>query len=236
MLFDIHTHALPHIDDGAKNSEETAQILKKQRAMGVHAMVLTPHFYPSEESNIDAFYARAEDKFLKLKEQLGDKKPELFLGSEVFMFRGMGNIEDLKKLTLGGSRFILLELPYDRIQPWCVDAIVSINLNFGLTPVLAHLERFRKVDGFHEILSLISEGYALGQANAAPLLSFRGRRPVLDLIKRGYISFIGSDVHSGDSPHNIKSALEVVSKKLGPSYSKKIESNFKELYLEIKGN
>lgn len=236
MIFDIHTHALFSVDDGAKCPEETAKILKNQRLDGVAAMALTPHFYPSNETDIDVFVDKVSTQFGKLHNTHLDALPELFLGSEVYMFRGMENVGGLHKLSLGDSRYILLELPYDKISPWCINAILEINLRLNLTPILAHIERYVKVDGFNEILSLIDDGYALAQVNVAPLLHFRTRRPVLKLIKNGFVSFIASDVHSGQSPHSIKEALTVVEKKLGSGFAKKITDNFNNLYLEIKNS
>ena len=236
MLFDIHTHALFSVDDGAKNIKEAAVILKNERLDGVNAMVLTPHFYPSNETDIDAFAKKLSKQFCILNENRKSDLPELFLGSEVFMFRGMENVEGLEKLCLGNSRYILLELPYYKISNWCVEAIVEINLKLGLMPILAHVERFVKVDGFKDILSLIDDGYALAQVNAEPLLHISTRRPVLKLIKNGFVSFVASDVHSGQSHHSIKDALAIIEKKLGREFSEQIKSNFNDLYLEIKNS
>lgn len=236
MLFDIHTHALFSVDDGAKNIKETAVILKNERLDGVDAVMLTPHFYPSKETDIGKFAEKVSRQFYTLQKNRKSGSPELFLGSEVFMFRGMENVEGLEKLCLGNSRYILLELPYDKISNWCVEAIVEINLKLGLMPILAHVERFVKVDGFKDILSLIDDGYALAQVNVEPLLHISTRRPVLKLIKNGFVSFVASDVHSGQSHHSIKDALAIIEKKLGREFSEQIKSNFNDLYLEIKNS
>ena len=236
MLFDIHTHALFSVDDGARTAEETAAILEKQRLQSVDAMVLTPHFYPYNETDVDVFMDKISAQFLKLKDIHNNSLPELFLGSEVYMFRGMENVSGLEKLCIGNSRYILLELPYDKISPWCINAIIEINLKLKLMPILAHIERYVKVDGFKEILALIDDGYALAQVNATPLLHFRTRRPVLKLIKNGFVSFIASDVHSNQTYQGINTALAVVEKKLGIEFANKIKANFDNLYLEIKNS
>ena len=49
-MIDIHTHILPHFDDGAKNSDMSAAMLKAEAGQGVDTVVLTSHYYGKKRS------------------------------------------------------------------------------------------------------------------------------------------------------------------------------------------
>ena len=44
MIFDIHCHILPGVDDGAKTAGSTKRMLKMASEEGIDAIVATPHF------------------------------------------------------------------------------------------------------------------------------------------------------------------------------------------------
>ena len=48
---DIHSHILPGIDDGAKNIEESIELITKMKEMGFSKVIGTPHTYPGLHNN-----------------------------------------------------------------------------------------------------------------------------------------------------------------------------------------
>ena len=42
---DIHSHILPGIDDGAKNIEESMELISKMKKLGFSKIIGTPHTY-----------------------------------------------------------------------------------------------------------------------------------------------------------------------------------------------
>ena len=54
MRIDFHSHILPQMDDGAKSTDESIELLKALAEAKVEKVVLTPHFYRNDE-NIAAF-------------------------------------------------------------------------------------------------------------------------------------------------------------------------------------
>lgn len=57
ILLDIHSHVLPGVDDGAKDLEESIELLKMMRQQGITHVLATPHFYASSDG-LDEYRAR----------------------------------------------------------------------------------------------------------------------------------------------------------------------------------
>lgn len=66
QLFDMHSHILPGIDDGAKTVEDSLELLSCLKNQGVTNVCLTPHFYTNEIS-LEDFIAERAEKFEKFK-------------------------------------------------------------------------------------------------------------------------------------------------------------------------
>ena len=49
-MIDFHTHILPGIDDGSRNSEESIQMLNLEQEQDITKIVFTPHFYANRNS------------------------------------------------------------------------------------------------------------------------------------------------------------------------------------------
>ena len=49
-MIDFHSHILPGIDDGSKNTQMSLAMIEEEKKQGVHTIVATPHFYADEDS------------------------------------------------------------------------------------------------------------------------------------------------------------------------------------------
>ena len=91
MFFDIHSHILPAIDDGAKDLNEALKLLREMKKQGINDVLATPHFYPYENS-LDEFLTKSEEKYKLIKQHIeNDKYPNVFLGCEMPYFRCESN-------------------------------------------------------------------------------------------------------------------------------------------------
>ncbi len=236
MYIDIHSHILPHVDDGAKSREESIGMLKMLKEQGVLAVAATPHFYASREKSFEEFLVRRESSYNALKSVVSNDLPEIFLGSEVHFFSGISSFTELEKLCMGNSKYILIELPYKKISDKTVNEIIEINLSRGLTPILAHIERYRRFEGFEKVKQLIRDGFAIGQVNAYSLLRFKYRKSTLRLLGDGYARLIASDCHSPEyNPPKIERALTLIGKRLGKDFCDQLLSTNDGIYKEIRG-
>ena len=89
-MIDLHSHILPGMDDGSKNPEESAALLRMLQQQGVTTLAATPHFYARETP--EAFLKRRQEAVAKLP--IMEDGPRMLLGAEVAYFSGMGNCEE----------------------------------------------------------------------------------------------------------------------------------------------
>ena len=115
-MTDFHTHILPCVDDGSQSMEQSLQMLSMQIQQGVGHVVLTPHFYPQYQE-LDEFLQQRDAAFEALQAAVKDlpQCPTLYLGTEVHYYAGMSNSEELRRLTVGNTPYILVEMP---VRPW----------------------------------------------------------------------------------------------------------------------
>ena len=193
-MIDLHCHILPGIDDGAKNVSEAEAMLTAQRASGVSRMFLTPHFNP-EEKSMDTFLAAREKAWEVLTSLLDpQEKSCLRLGAEVRYNQELLSL-DLKKLTLGGSDYLLLELPGHRYPTYAVQIMEQL-LAKGMVPVLAHVERYTYFRKEPELLKRLVDLGALAQVSAQPLFDKRDENFSLACLRHGLAQIVASDAHN----------------------------------------
>lgn len=138
-MIDLHSHLLPGVDDGSRSVEQSVAVLREIAELGVTDVCLTPHLIASRaEAGIPASYDRA---FAALS-SAAPSEVRLHRGAEVMLDRPLGpRAAANRSITLGGSRFILVEFP--RIVPReTIDTALRQVIDRGLVPVLAHPERY----------------------------------------------------------------------------------------------
>ena len=195
-ICDLHGHFLPGMDDGCKTAEEAIQVLQASYAQGVRRMFATPHYYPIEP--IDTFLERrsiAAQTLARRMEQADQPLPQICLGAEVAYRPGLGYEENLEKLCLGSSRYLLLEMPFERWGDEVVRSVRNICSTKGITPIIAHVERYLSIQS-RDTLMRVLEQDVLVQMNAEHLLQFSSRRQGRKMLKSGMVQLLGSDCHN----------------------------------------
>lgn len=213
---DMHTHILPGMDDGSKDVEMSMNMLRAMAQQGIGQVFATSHYYPVE--SVRAFLERrdrAARELVGAMEQAKEQLPRICLGAEVAYRPGIGYEEDLKLLCLGKSEYLLLELPF---APWGKDVIRDIRnmvCTRGITPVLAHLERYLKLQKKKTIYEVLDQG-VLVQMNAEALLQPATRWTAGRMLRQGLVHLLGSDCHnmSGRAP-NLGKAVQNLEKRRG---------------------
>lgn len=218
MLIDFHSHILPGIDDGSASVEESIALLEMEAKQGVTHVVATPHFYAQHDSPENFLRRRAEAKALldeKLKKHPG--LPEISLGAEVYFFHGISDSELLPELTIDNKRFILIEMPFAHWTDSMYSELEAIARQRGITPIVAHVDRYITPLNNHGIPKKLSGLPVLVQANAGSFIKggFMSSM-MMKLLKKDKVHLIGSDCHNITSrPPKIGQAMDAIERKLG---------------------
>ena len=195
---DIHSHILYGIDDGARSIEESIEILEKLYESGVTDIILTPHYI----SNSKYISSVLENKKILNKIKRKYKKINLYLGNEVYIDYNLVELLDKKLITtLNNSRYLLIELPMNSIVN-DLDSMIYELMRRGVTPIIAHPERYSYVQKNIKYLDQFIDMGVLLQGNYESLFGKYGKgseKTLKKLLKKDYITFLGSDIHRNDS-------------------------------------
>lgn len=218
MVTDFHSHILPGIDDGSRTVAESLEMLRMEAAQGIRNVVATPHFYPRQDSP-ETFLRRRAEAWEKLEAAMADVPglPEIHMGAEVYYFPGISDCDALSQLTIGENRCILLEMPYTVWNDSMYREIEGIAEKQGLTPVIAHVDRYIRPFRTHGVPERLMELPVLVQANASFFRNTGTRRMALRMLHRGQIHVLGSDCHDRKlRAPDLAEAVWIIREKLGP--------------------
>ncbi len=190
-MIDIHTHILPGIDDGSSSVEETVSMLNAMAEAGVRKVIATPHFYP-EVMTLDEFLAKRQESYNSVKDKI-PQGMEVRLGAEVMLAYDLYK-EDLRKLAIDGTDYILIEMPYGRWDPWVFDELFKIISKHTLDIIIAHVDRYVGIVGKDKLKMLFNMKLKY-QANVDYLGGFFKKSDSMKFMKDGLVDFIGTDCH-----------------------------------------
>ena len=235
MRVDFHSHVVPAVDDGSKNTDMSLQMLRSMRQQGTDLVVATPHFYMGRTAP-EEYLEKISDACYLLREAIeksGEEVPQMVLGYEVYYFKGISQANFINLFTIGNSSYILLELPTRPLTNADVEDIYRIRANQGLTPILAHVERYLAFEHFDFLQDMIRQGELLAQVNADSLLRWSTRKKALEFLKSGSAQFVGSDAHNIEqrAPH-LGEAMAMIEKKAGKELVQRIDRDSEKLIQE----
>ena len=193
---DIHTHILPGVDDGARNMDESLQMITMAYEKGVRVMIATPHYYPNNTWSKE----KLEHIFEQLEGQVKEihKDMKLYLGHEIFFHEGC--IEAIKKgkaMSLANSKYVLIEFNYDERFSVIYKGMKDL-IQAGFIPIIAHVERYVKLMEKESYLQALIDLGCYLQGNVRSFIgsswNLRTRR-FRKLFDKGLIHFIASDCH-----------------------------------------
>jgi len=204
---DIHSHILPGCDDGAKDIQETMELLRADREEGVLDIIATPHY--GIENGYAPKAAKVRSAFdMVMKESTEGSSCErrgirLYLGEEVYCSQDVADRYGKKEtLTINDTCYGLVEfLEYGTTfesGEVILERLEKLKKSYAVKPILAHAERYRALQGNYDYLKRIQDLGVLIQVNAYDLSLSQNRQTretAQWLAQERMISFIGSDMH-----------------------------------------
>lgn len=209
-MIDIHCHILPKVsgDDGSKTLEESLAIARKLVKAGYKQVIATPHCI---EGEVQIDFSLLSHQVEALNKALIENNIELKVhrGCEIlFHNEVLSCIRASKAVTLGNSRYALIELPMRELPETTVDLIKELVQN-NVTPVIAHPERNRVISADPSEASAILTNGAMLQLNLCSLIGVYGttaQKTAEMLLKAKAYHFVGTDLHNDRL--DIEKALE----------------------------
>ena len=190
-------------------------MLKMLSEQGVDTVIATPHFYMGNIELNDFLKIRAQAAdILRTKYSDTHTRPRIALGAEVEFYNELYSFEHLEKLCISGTRYILIEMPFNRWSDYTYQSLSYLALNRNVIPIIAHIERyldFQKDD----VIDKLIDADALIQINGSFILEKNTRRKALSMIKKGMVCYLGSDCHNlNDRRPNLGDAYSILRRKV----------------------
>lgn len=233
-MIDFHAHVLPEIDDGSKDVSESIEMLRLSLSEGNEIIVATPHFYV-ERSSITSFLDKRLNSAHLLTEALKDMNStsfvtDIYLGAEVYFYQGISNNEHIRDLTINNTNYLLLEMPFTQWSKSVLSEVQMLISNVGVTPILAHVDRYLHFRDSLRGLDTLLELGCLAQMNTSYLMSWRNRISAMKLIKSERIHVLGTDMHNITTrPPIMRKPLEFIERQCGNQYIEMFERNSKAI-------
>ena len=187
---DAHSHILFGVDDGSKHRKDSLEMLEYEESLGVTDVWCTPHIMEDVPNTTE----KLRERFAQL-ESLYTGRIRLHLAAEYMMDNLFEERLRSRNLLLHGERRLLVETTLNN-PPYNLNATISLIRMAGLTPILAHPERYRYL-GREDYRALAGSGVML-QMNLASLTGYYGntaREKAEWLLDNGLYSMFGSDCH-----------------------------------------
>lgn len=201
---DLHCHILPDWDDGPNTLEEALAMCERAANAGMKIIAATPH--------VGRDFRRRKHKrpaetiaqgVADLQSELDARQIPIQILPAAEVLLGAVDVssrlpEDVA-LTYGhAGKFALIESPYATWPPFGLQTVQSLVAK-GVTPVIAHPERYGDVQGDAKIMAQIGRAGGVMQLTADSILGNNGK-PMRDcclrMLRAGEVSLIASDAHS----------------------------------------
>lgn len=229
-MIDLHSHIIFGVDDGPKTIEESKQLLIEAFHQGVRTIVATSHrrigMFETPEEKIQM-------NFNQVQELAKEISPDLTIlyGAEVYYSNEM--LEKLKNREvpcINETSYILVEFSRTTSY-WEIKNALKNLLMIGLTPIVAHIERYQSLENNEKYLKEIIAMGCYTQVNSSSILKpkfFNDKNKVLKkrakyFMERNLVHFIASDMHNlSKRPPHMKEAYEIILKKYGEKKAKEL--------------
>lgn len=206
---DIHCHILPGVDDGSPDVATSAELVERMASWGLKRIIATPHVTQETfENTPDILDPALEELHTELQRR----------GIDIELSRSAEyRIDDFFKRQLENglitpfpNNFLLVENSFLQ-EPWELDNFLYELKLKGFRPILAHPERYIYYRQYRpERYEQIYRSGTFLQINLLSLTGYYGKeekKTAEKLIDRGFVSFIGTDLHKHHHADKIEEYL-----------------------------
>lgn len=200
LIYDLHCHLLPGLDDGAFSTDESLQMAEMAADASSGCIVCTPHVFSEKPSSARDLIQLYRQVYHLVREN--DIPIRLSLGQEIFLGQNLKETADMLEtgslLTINHTRYPLAEVhPKESVTD--VMAKLSVLKSRGFTPILAHPERYAFVWENPSFLFRLKKAGVLLQINKDSISGGFGstvRKTAEYMLSMYMADFVASDAHS----------------------------------------
>jgi len=199
ILVDMHSHLLPNLDDGLKSIEDTIRFIGDLYQLGYRKLICTPHIlsdlYPNTKQTILPALLRVRDALSEANIPMRIEAAAEYMMDHDF-YEMIQNVKKEDLLTIN-NQYILVEMSYLAPSPNVEEIIFALRM-LGLTPILAHPERYSY---YHHTFTQYERFKELGCKLQVNILSLSGgygphvKKSAEKLFKKKMVDFVGTDMH-----------------------------------------
>lgn len=191
-MTDWHSHLLPGVDDGFKHPDKSLEALARYEESGIRKVWLTPHIMEDYANET----AELRDRFEKFREQYKGNI-ELRLAAENMLdtlFEERIGSKDVLPIGDAGEH-LLVETSYLN-PPYAMDDMLAKIAAAGLTPLLAHPERYKYMsEADYDRLKGMGIAFQMNYLSLVGGYGESARKKAEWLLKNDMIDVVGSDIH-----------------------------------------
>lgn len=225
---------MPNVDDGATSLEMSLSMLKRASEQGITDVVNTVHFQHPKVETEDISFKRIQGEVDQLQNELDEKGISIRLhsGAEVFFLPNLMDVSHNALATLGHGKYMLIEFQPQHIPESQKQVLFELKMN-GVTPIIAHPERYKPVQENLEMVKDWLRAGCLIQVDAGSILGNLGQKAekaALEIVEKKLCQFIGSDAHDNRRRNFcLTEALDVCKSITDETYINNILSNAKKV-------
>jgi len=200
-MYDLHSHIIPGIDDGAATLEDALALLKLAELQGITHMVATPHIHAGFFDNTPAVIKLGLTALKTAAYEAGIKvvlaaAAELRIGVEILPMLKNGTVPILGHYQ--EQPVILLEMPHSHLPAGYENILTFIN-QLDYRVMIAHPERNRDLLANPDRIAQLHRFGCLFQLTASSIVGAMGEGPqqlAAYYLEKGYATVVASDCHS----------------------------------------
>lgn len=205
-FIDIHSHLLPGIDDGAKDLDNSIELIQKMSSYGIKNFITTPHIlgslYPNTPEIIKSKLKEVKSELIKrgITDISIEAAAEYMMDEEFSIILEKGELLTLK------DNLVLVEMSYFSPPNNLFDILFQLGLK-GYKPILAHPERYNSYHKNFRIYQKLKNAGCLFQLNLLSLTANYGKevqKTTERLLKENMYDFVGTDTHNFNHLDSLK--------------------------------
>ena len=197
-MFDLHSHVLPGLDDGAVDLETSLAMARIYVEQGVLCVACTPHIMPGVYANSGPIIRRAVVTLQRRLDEAGIALRVAPGADNHIVPDFVPGLKEGRLLTLADSSYVLVEPPHHVAPARLEDLFFDIFLA-GFIPVLTHPERLTWIESKYDVIErLVARGVWM-QITSGSLCGRFGKRPrywAQRLLGEGLVHILATDAHN----------------------------------------